>query len=146
MRNERTGRPFPFLPAAALAGVVVGHALVYLVAFPAAVIRQQVLAVAGHSYWAAAVGLAIVCASVSVVTTIARHVGRGFRGERPRSTRQRYGQALLRLGTLQSAVFVLQEYLERLHTGAPLSGLFHDGFLAIGVAAQLLVATVVALV
>src|SRR5204862_7054867 len=57
-----------------------------------------------------------------------------------------YRAALVRLAALQCVVFVLQEVLERLRTGAPVSALLRGDFLAIGLAMQLLVAVVIALV
>ena len=144
--TPRRSKAFPFLPGAAFAGVVVAHGLAYLLAFPQGLLRRQVLAETGHSYWAAAVALAMVCALVAVLTTIAEHVGRGIRHDRPRDPWQLYRAALIRLAALQSVVFLLQEVLERLRAGSPVSELFHGDFLAIGLAMQLVVAVVVALV
>jgi hypothetical protein len=137
---------FVFVPAAAVTGVVLGHALAYLASFPQAASRQEILAETGHSYWATAEAMAIVCAVLSAVSTLVRHVRRGTRHERSRSTWQRYMHGTLQLGAIQCAVFVVQELLERLHAGAPLSGLLHDGFIAIGIAMQILVAAVLALI
>src|SRR5436853_7848566 len=94
MRGRRSAKAFPFLPAAAFAGVVVAHGLTYLAAFPQSLLRRQVLAETGHSYWAAAVALAVVFAAVSAITTIAEHIGRGIRHERPQSAGHRYRGAL----------------------------------------------------
>ena len=146
MTPRRSPKAFPFLPGAAFAGVVIAHGLAYLLAFPQGLLRRQVLAETGHSYWAAAVALAMVCALVAGVTTITEHVGRGIRHDRPRNPWQVYRAALVRLAALQSVVFVLQEVLERVRAGAPVSELLHGNFLAIGVAMQLAVALVVALV
>ena len=146
MRGRRSAKAFPFLPAAAFVGVVVAHGLAYLAAFPQSLLRRQVLAETGHSYWAAAVALAVVFAAVSAITTIAEHIGRGIRHERPQSAGHRYRGALFRLGALQSVVFVLQEVLERVRAGVPLSGLAHGDFLLIGIAMQLLVAVAIAFV
>jgi hypothetical protein len=144
--TPRRSEAFPFLPGAAFAGVVVAHGLAYLLAFPQSLLRQQVLAETGHSYWAAAVALAMVCALIAVVTTIAEHVGRGIRHGRPRSPWELYRAALIRLAAIQSAVFLLQEVLERVRAGAPVSELLHGNFLAIGLATQLVVAVAIALV
>jgi hypothetical protein len=146
MTPRRSSKAFPFLPGAAFAGVVVAHGLAYLLAFPQGLLRQQVLAETGHSYWAAAVALAMVCAVVAALTTIADHVGRGIRHDRPRGPWELYRAALIRLAALQSAVFLLQEVLERVRAGAPVSELLHGDFLVIGLAMQLVVAVVVALV
>jgi hypothetical protein len=146
MTPRRSSKAFPFLPGAAFAGVVVAHGLAYLLAFPQGLLRRQVLAETGHSYWAAAVALAMVCALVAALTTIAEHVGRGIRHDRPRDPWQLYRAALIRLAALQSVVFLLQEVLERLRAGSPVSELFHGDFLAIGLAMQLVVAVVIALV
>jgi hypothetical protein len=102
-----------------------------------------VLAETGHSYWAAAVALALVCAVGSVIVTVARHVGFGLRNERPRHG---YLDAVRRLAALQTAVFLVQELLERRRGGAPVATMFQARFLAIGIAIQLLVAVGVALV
>jgi hypothetical protein len=146
MTPRRSPKAFPFLPGAAFAASSSAHGLAYLLAFPQGLLRRQVLAETGHSYWAAAVALAMVCALVAGVTTITEHVGRGIRHDRPRNPWQVYRAALVRLAALQSVVFVLQEVLERVRAGAPVSELLHGNFLAIGVAIQLAVALVVALV
>jgi hypothetical protein len=144
MTPRRSSKAFPFLPGAAFAGVVIAHGLAYLLAFPQVLLRQQVLAETGHSYWAAAVALAMVCALVATVTTIAEHVGRGIRHDRPRNPWQLYRAALIRLAALQSVVFLLQEVLERVRAAAPVSELLHGDFLVIGLAMQLVVAIVIA--
>jgi uncharacterized membrane protein len=138
--------PFGSVPPAALAGVVLGHMLAYLAVFPHAADRRAVLAVTGHSYWATAEAIAIVCALVSVLGTIARHVGLAKRHEPAHDAWAHYRSSALQLAALQSAIFLVQETLERVHVGAPLSGLLHDGFIGVGIVMQVLVAMVLALI
>jgi uncharacterized membrane protein len=144
--GRRRRIPFAFVPAAALTGAVFGHLLAYLTVFPRAASRQAVLSQTGHSYWTTAEAIAVVCGLATVLGTVARHFGRGMRDEPPSSAWAHYRSSAVRLAAWQVGVFVSQETLERLHAGAPLSGLLHDGFIAVGILMQILVAAVLALI
>jgi hypothetical protein len=142
---DRRRRPLGSIAVLAWAGVVAGHWIAYVVAVPGADARTATLAETGHGYWLAAVAAAFVLGVASVAGTVARHVGRGIRREPPVSATARYRQLAVSLALLQTAMFVVQEILERVEAGAPLSGLLHGGFVLIGVGAQVVVAALLAL-
>ena len=144
-RNRRERLFLGFAPASSFAGVVIGHAIAYLLTFPQAVSRRTALAETGHTYWASAVAVAVVCAGVSAVGTLARHLLRGAQRERPIRARVQVRGTAARLAALQSSIFVVQETLERLHSGAPLSGLIHNAFVLVGVVVQIAVAVLLAI-
>jgi ABC-type Fe3+-siderophore transport system permease subunit len=134
------------LRPAALTGAVVAHMLAYLIVFPQALTRNTVLAETGHSYWTGAEALAVVCALIASSDTVTRHFRRGRRPDRAPGPWAEYRSSAIRLGALQTAIFLTQESLERLHAGVPLAGLAHDGLVFVGVAVQLAVAAFLALV
>ncbi len=138
-------RPSASIAALAWAGVVAGHWIAYLVAVPGANARAATLAETGHGYWLAAVAAAFVLGVSSVAAVFARHLGRGIRREVPMAATARYRRVVLQLAVLQIAIFVVQEILERVEAGAPLSTLVHGGFVLVGIAAQIAVAALVAL-
>jgi hypothetical protein len=132
---------------AALGSVVLGHWLAYLVSVPGASVREALLAQTGHGYWPTAVAVAVVFGVAALLGTAVRHVRLGVRAATsPPAPWERYRSTALRLAALQAAIFVVQEVVERLQAGAPLGGLFHGGFLAVGLAVQILLAAAVALV
>jgi len=133
------------IAAAAWAGVVAGHWIAYLIAIPAANVRSATLAETGHGYWLAAMAAAFVLGVASAATTVVRGLVRGARRGPAGPPTGRYRDVAVRLALLQSAIFLVQEVLERAEVGAPLSGLAHDGFILVGIAAQIVVAALVAL-
>jgi hypothetical protein len=143
-RRERTA--ITLVPVAALAGAVAGHWLTYAATFSNAASRRAILAQTGHGYWSFAVEIAIACGALAAANTIVRHIARGLRHERPIGPYERFGLLASRLATLQATVFVVQEALERVHAGAPVSGLARDGFVAVGIMMQVLVAVISAVI
>jgi hypothetical protein len=140
-------RRIPVTALAAVTGVVLGHGLAYMVTVPGAGAREALLLHTGHNYWSIATALAVVFGVVALAGTLIRHVRLGVRRFSDGATSwERYRSAALRLVALQSAAFVVQEILERLHAGAPIGGLAHGGFLAVGLAVQILVAAALALI
>jgi len=134
----------PITGFAAVAGVVVGHWITYLIAVPGASPRAALLAQTGHGYWPTAVAIALVFGAMALAGTVARSLRRGLRADpaaaRPRTGWERYRSTALGLAALQTSVFVLQEVIERLASGAPLGSLTHEGFLLLGIAVQILIA------
>lgn len=126
--------------AVAVLGLLVGHALAYVVAFPDPHHRDAVLLRTGHAYLPSAVELAIVLGAAGVATALGRALGRGA-GPEPG-----FASLAIRLAGLQVVAFGGQEVAERLAAHAPIGGLLHDPVLAIGVATQLVVAVAGALV
>ena len=117
-----------------LGGVLVGHALTYLVLVPDAHARAADLSATGHAYLgdANAVGLVAVIAALSVLFF------RGLTGAGDRNPR-----VYERLAAFQLAAFAGMELLERLGSGAGLRHVVPT--LAVGLPVQLAVAAFVAL-
>ncbi|MEP7059643.1 MAG: hypothetical protein ABI828_02825 [Actinomycetota bacterium] len=134
--------PLHRAPAAAglaTGGVLLGHSLTYALIHPGRVARDQLLASTGHSYLPA----------VNILAMVAVFVTLGWlslgRLTRPWSTpsRRQLGGAI---AGFQVGAFLAMEVLERLTSGAPLSGLSRGGLLPLGVLIQVAVAFVVLIV
>jgi hypothetical protein len=125
--------------AIAAGGVLLGHWLTYLVVTPAAHRRAAELATTGHAYLSVANAMGMALASVALAAIFLSRLTHRRAGSS--ST----GSWLIRLGAFQAAVFVSMEVVERVSTGAPLSGLLQHGILPIGVPIQLGVAALGAL-
>jgi hypothetical protein len=143
MRDLRRFRGLP-LAGVAVAGVVTGHWLSYLIAVPDAPLRESLLAGSGHSYWFLAVRLALLAAVAGLGTTGLRHVWALPRDQGTPAHRTFAWLALL-LGLIQVTGFVILEIVERLAAGSALAGLFGHSLLTLGVAIQVLMACVGAL-
>jgi hypothetical protein len=127
----------------ALAGAVAGHTLTYLLTVPQAAARDALLASTGHNYWAAAVAVALVLGLASALAVVVRQFRGGLRGERTMSA-EGVPRLAARLVALQVSIFLLQEILERLDTGAPLRSVVTMRLLLVGVLIQALIATALA--
>jgi hypothetical protein len=130
-------RGFPIFGTAA-AGLVLGHALAYLIAIPDPHQRVFALQRTGHAYLPAldqAVLMLVVAGMAAVVV-------RAF--SRTEERTERFGRLARVLVVAQTCAFAGQEVLERLVSGAPLGGLAHDHILVTGIAVQIVVAIVAA--
>jgi len=134
MREASRFRGLPLF-GFAVAGLVLGHALSYLIAIPDPHHRDLVLHRTGHGYLPALAQVAVILAIAAVATV----VGRAF-GSRPAGTAGSYAALARRLAIVQLAAFSGQELLERLLVGAPLGDLVHGHLLLAGVTAQVVVA------
>ena len=137
MREGPRLRGFPIFGTAA-AGLVLGHALAYLIAIPDPHQRAFALQRTGHAYLPAldqAVLMLLVAGMAAVVV-------RAFAGTDDRT--QRFGRLATVLVVAQTCGFAAQEVLERLVSHAPLGGLAHDHILVTGIAVQIVVAIVAA--
>jgi hypothetical protein len=143
MRDLRRFRGLP-LAGVAVAGVVTGHWLSYIMAVPDTPLRQSVLAGSGHSYWFLAVRVALLAAVAGLGTTGLRHVWTSSRDQGTPAHRT-FAWLALRLGLIQVTGFVILEIVERLAAGSPLGGLFGHSLLTFGVAIQVLMACMGAL-
>jgi hypothetical protein len=133
-------RGFPIFGTAA-AGLVLGHALAYLIAIPDPHQRVFALQRTGHAYLPAldqAVLMLVVAGMAAVVVRAFAHTG--DRPDRP----ERFGRLARVLVVAQTCAFAAQEVLERLVSGAPVGGLAHDHILVTGIAVQIVVAIVAA--
>ena len=124
---------------AAAAGLVLGHALAYLIAIPDPHERGFALQRAGHAYLPALDQAAMMLAIAGVAAVVVRAFARKGDG-----ATERFGRLASRLVLVQTFAFAGQEVLERLVSGAPLGELAHDQILVIGVLVQVLVAIVAA--
>jgi hypothetical protein len=121
----------------------VGHVLTYLVAFVTPHSRQAALEETGHSYWNLAVAAAIAVGAWSAAVLVVRHFRRSDREE---LSNEGVFRSVLRLATLQVALFAFLEVGERLASGAPLRGLLGHDLLPLGLVFQVLVALGLALI
>lgn len=137
MREGSRLRGFPVF-AAAMAGLVLGHTISYLIAVPDPHQRQFVLQETGHGYMPALTQVALMAAVAGVAAVVARAFGR--RGEGT----QTFPALARTLAVVQVVAFVGQEVLERLVAHAPLHTLGHDHVLATGVVVQVAIALVAA--
>jgi len=117
---------------AAVAGVVLAHALDYALVFPQDAARDGHLQATGHAYWPVAVGAAAAAGALALVAAAARGARRGvaFRAD-------------IRVGWLlgfQVAAFVVMEAGERAVVGLPPTVLLHSPEFWLGLALQVPVA------
>ena len=137
MREGPRLRGFPIFGTAA-AGLVLGHALAYLIAIPDPHQRVFALQRTGHAYLPAldqAVLMLVVAGMAAVVVRAFAHTG---------DRTERFGRLARVLVVAQTCAFAAQEVLERLVSRAPLGGLAHDHILVTGIAVQVVVAIVAA--
>jgi hypothetical protein len=125
------------LAGVAAAGILAGHWIAYVLAFPGSVMRAHVLHDTGHSYWDVAVKVAVLALVVGLTSVVGRHL----RARDPDSDPQhRVSFLAWRLIVIQVLGFALMEIGERLAAGAPVGDLFlHEVFL-VGLALQVLIA------
>ena len=137
MREGPRLRGFPIFGTAA-AGLVLGHALAYLIAIPDPHQRAFALQRTGHAYIPAldqAVLMLLVAGMAAVVVRAFARAGDRTEG---------FGQLATILVVAQTCAFAAQEVLERLVSHAPLGGLAHDHILVTGIVVQVVVAIVAA--
>jgi hypothetical protein len=125
------GRGQQPLVGVAVAGVVVGHLLTYLLLVPGPA-RAGVLHHTGHAYFPLAVRAALVVAALSLGSWFLRAITRR-RGDAADSS------LFARLARLQLAGFAAMEITERVTSGTPLIELVHD-HIVLGLAVQVAVA------
>jgi hypothetical protein len=115
---------------------MLGHWLTYVIAVRDVRAREALLGLTGHGYWPAAAAAATVLGLAEATRVILGHLA-GVRRGRNRQT----GPGLAaRLALAQVAIYLVQETLERLAAGAPLSTLAQDHLLQLGILIQVLVA------
>jgi hypothetical protein len=126
---------------AAAAGLVLGHALAYLIAIPDPHQRAFALQRAGHAYLPALDQAVMMLAIAGVAAIVVRAFARKGDG-----ATERFGRVATLLVVVQTSAFAGQEVLERLVSNAPLGDLLHDRILVTGMIVQVLVAIVAAAV
>jgi hypothetical protein len=121
----------------ATAGILAGHWLTYLLDVPQAQTRASDLARTGHGYLPVAGQLATVCMAFTLASVFWGRVTRPRAGRAPTIT-----TLAMRLAALQAGAFVVMELVERAVAGAGFADLLHGGLLPLGVALQLALAVV----
>ncbi len=117
------------------AGLVLGHAIAYLIAIPDPHQRAFALQRTGHAYLPALDQVVLMLAVAGVAAVVVR----AFASVGERHI-ERFGRLATVLVVAQSCAFAAQEVLERLVSGSPLGGLFHDHILVTGMVVQIAVA------
>ena len=119
-------------------GVVVSHAMAYIMAAPDEAERARLLSSTGHGLWPVTIAIAMAAWSAGLA---------GFIGSRISSTRTAepcprasYGRVARALVVLQMGGFVLLEAAERSLGGEPLHSLFAEPAVLIGIVVQFVVA------
>jgi len=124
----------------AAGGVLLGHAITYALADPNAHQRTTDLASTGHAYLGLANDLGLIAALIALSAVFLGGLTRGH-GDAPTLR----GLAA-RLAVFQMVAFASMELLERVSAGAPLAGVLHHGILPLGLAVQVAVAALGALI
>jgi hypothetical protein len=121
----------------AMAGLVLGHVLAYLIAVPDPHQRSFVLQHTGHEYLPTMAEAALVLALAGIAAVVIRAFA-------PRSQRgsERFSRLAGRLGLVQVLAFGGLEIVERIFAESPLRHLASDHILVIGMAVQVVVAVV----
>jgi len=119
----------------AVAGLFVGHLLVYRLIAPNALQRAVLLASTGHAYLPPALAAGAALAGMGAIASFLLAFRRGQGAVRSR--RSTLVWALLLPAVAQAGAFVVLEVAERLLSGVPLGGLFL--ILPVGILLQLAV-------
>lgn len=127
--------------AAGVAGVVGAHLLAYALAYSNPSVRAQALRDTGHGYFPAALWLAAGAAALSLAAAAARGAALTVRHGRGRSAVPGIGA----LAGWQAVLFLLVESGERVLSGTPLGEMARGREVMIGLAVQVVVATVIVL-
>jgi hypothetical protein len=136
MAERRAFRGLP-LAGAAAAGTLVGHWAAYLLAFPHAHARAEMLSEAGHGYWGSALKVVTVLALAGLGALVVRTAAVP---NEPMSGFRTFTWVFRRLAVLQILAFVCMEVVERMVAGAPLGALLGHDVFVLGLALQVAVA------
>lgn len=144
MTSRRT-LPLSATAAATAAGVLIAHWMAYLLAFPDAAVRAEVLAHAGHGYWSLAVKGVVVLAAAGSAAVLVRAFWEREAAEARITWLERWSSLSARLAWLQVGGFLVLEVSERAVAGMGGRSLLVGPVLAVGLALQVLVAGIGAL-
>jgi hypothetical protein len=134
--HESTGsRGLPVL-GFAVAGLVLGHVLAYVIAVPDPYHRDLLLQRTGHDYLPAFGQAALMLFLAAVAAVVFRMSRRGS------GRAERLATLAARLALVQVGAFTAQELLERTVSGSGFADLGHGRVLVVGVAAQIAIALV----
>ena len=132
------------LAGTAVGGTVAGHTLAYALYDPDPGTRQVLLAGSGHTYWSAAIAAATVLGLVSIGTTVTGRFRAGAQGQGRHAPDPPCTRLAAHLALLQATIYLVQEVLERLAVGVPLTDAINGRQLLLGVSVQVLVAVALA--
>jgi len=124
----------------AAGGVVLGHAITYVLVEPNAHQRTTDLAATGHAYLGLANDLGLIAGLIALSAVFLGGLTRSH-GDAPPLR-----NLITRLAIFQAVAFAAMELLERLSAGAPLAGVLHHGILPMGIAIQVSIAVLGALI
>lgn len=113
--------------------------LAYALVVPEGATRLVLLLTTGHAYFSAAIAAGLVLGSVSLATTLLRHFRAGLLPDQPRPDMP-FGRLAAQLAGFQVAIYLVQEVLERLAVGVPVTSLLNPRLLGVGVAVQVAIA------
>lgn len=133
--SRRSARARPWVSGVAVGGVLVGHAVTYGFVRPDEHARESLLAATGHAYLHLANESGLLLALIALAVALLGRVSRRRGVDAPS-----IGTLFRSLAGFQVAVFLAMEVLERVSSGATLSGMLDGGLLPLGVLAQLLIA------
>jgi hypothetical protein len=122
-------------------GLLLGHALSYLVAVPDPHSREALLARTGHAYLPFASQVALILAMAALAILGMRAIGGRATALVPGSRR-----FVPRIVAVQVPAFIALELVERWYSGAGFGDLASDGLLVFGTAAQIATAIVGAVI
>jgi hypothetical protein len=142
MRWRRVAHRLP-LTGVAVAGAVIGHMVAYVLAVPSPTVRVALLGATGHAYWTAAIAASVVLGLASLAATLGRRFRAGLLAGRPQPG-ERLGHVAGQLASLQIAIYLIQEALERLEAGIAPHALLDGRLLVTGVVVQTAIALVLA--
>jgi hypothetical protein len=133
--SGRSAHARPWVPGVAFGGVLVGHAIAYGLVRPDEHTRAGLLAATGHAYLHLANEAGLLLVLIALAVALLGRVGRRSGEDAPSF------ETLFRgLAGFQVTVFLAMELLERVSSGAPISGILAGGVLPLGVFAQLVIA------
>jgi hypothetical protein len=139
---SRSGWAFRGLLAGlAAVGVVVAHAIAYLIAVPDPSLRNALLFVTGHEGWSLVIAVAAGVLTFGLSGFVLSEAAEGGPKARPS-----IWSIALRLAGMQTIGFVVLEASERLLAGSGLETLWSEPVLTIGLLLQLVVALIGAVV
>jgi hypothetical protein len=123
-----------------LAGLLLGHAVSYILVIPDPDHRDLILRDTGHGYLPGFNKAAMILLLVAVATVLVRAWSWHARSRRRTDRPERFCTLAATLAAVQTGAFVGQEVLERLATGSPVGDLAHDHLLTTGILVQLTLA------
>jgi hypothetical protein len=140
MRNVFPGHRGARGLTVAVAGLFLGHVLIYRIVAPSVLQRAILLAGTGHAYLPLAASVAVGVGAAAAIGAFLLGLRRGVSRDPGEQPGRRFGllQTLAVPAVAQAAAFLVLELLERALAGAPLGGLLGP-LLPVGVLLQLAV-------